>query len=102
MQINTIDEVVAKRIYKIGTGEAALEVTVLLGKPVQFPDSSDFFAPYQIKGPGNEKIRCVGGIDSFQSLQLAMQMIGYDLAALNAKLDEKLVWEGDENGALGF
>ena len=60
MGIQNIDDIVAKRVYKIGRGEDTSAVTVLLGKPEQFPDSTDFFAPYQIKGIGSEKIRYSG------------------------------------------
>jgi hypothetical protein len=39
---------------------------------------------------------------SFQALELALKMIGADLAFLNRKLDGQLRWESDANGDLGF
>ena len=37
---------------------------------------SKWYCPWQIVGLGAEQVRAAYGIDAFQSLQLAMQMIG--------------------------
>jgi hypothetical protein len=97
-----LGEIIAERIFKIRLNERTEEVMVLLGKPVRFSDSDDYLAPFQIKGIGNEKVRYSGGIDSFQSIQLAMRMISYELDALSQTLGAKFSWEGDEEGSLGF
>ncbi len=72
MKPDSIGELIASRTLTIqGDGNATSEVTVRLGKPQQWPDHDDYFCPYQIKGAGNEKIRCISGVDSFQALHLA-------------------------------
>jgi hypothetical protein len=75
----------------IGTRELRLErndgtkerILIKLGKPRAFPDSSDWYVPFQITGIGSETVLCAGGIDVFQALQQAMPIIGAQIAALN-------------------
>lgn len=100
MDLYGLGEIVATRKLAIGLREGAIEV--LIGRPSPFPDSEDFFVPYQIIGIGDESIRYAGGIDSVQCIQLAMAKIGYELEAINESLGRTLRWEGDETGNLGF
>lgn len=100
MIINEIGEIIAER--RFSSDAQTGEITVLIGKPSQFPDSTDYFTPFQIIGIGSEKIKYGAGVDGVQALQLTIKMVGYELKALNESLDQKLYWEGDENGALGF
>jgi hypothetical protein len=59
--------------------------------------------PHQILGVGDERVRSATGVDAFQALQLAMEMIGSELYfSLNRKFDGKLRWEGGKAGDLGF
>jgi len=59
--------------------------------------------PYQILGIGDERVRCAGGVDAVQALQLAMEMIGSELYfKLNRQHDGKLRWEAGKEGDLGF
>jgi len=76
------------------------EVTVQLGKPEPFPDSSGFFCPIQIVGVGDGKVRYAGGIDGIQSLQLALKMAGAFLETLPVEIRAQLRWNG--NNDLGF
>jgi hypothetical protein len=96
-------EVIATRELSIvredGTSQS---VKIMLGKPSQFPDLSDFYAPFQIIGIGSERVLYAAGVDGFQALQLVMIMIGATLAALNESLGGSLKWDGKEGGALGF
>jgi hypothetical protein len=102
VKIEELGDVIANRRYTVSNIESPHEIVVAIGRPRMFPDSTDFFTPYQIRGIGDEKIRYAGGIDAVQSLQLSMTMIGADLYAHSELLKEKLIWEGDENGDLGF
>ena len=77
-------------------------VLVKLGKAQQFPDSADYYAPFQITGLGSETILCAGGIDAVQAIQEAMLVIGAELLALSERSHGSLKWEGDEEGRLGF
>jgi hypothetical protein len=42
------------------------------------------------------------GVDAFQALELALKMIGADLAFSNRRLDGQLRREYDADGDLGF
>ncbi|HKZ81150.1 MAG TPA: hypothetical protein VJ124_22960 [Pyrinomonadaceae bacterium] len=103
MKLDSVGIVIAVREFSLrDEGGKVTPVSVILGMPQQFPDSSDYYAPYQITGVGSEKIRYAGGIDAFQALQGAMTLIGADLFALNEKCNHCLAWIGDELGDLGF
>lgn len=98
-----IGETIATReLYLVENDGTRRVVLLRLGKPRTFPDSSDYYAPFQITGIGSEKVFCAGGIDAFQALQGVMPIISAQLAALNAACGGGLRWEGDEMGALGF
>ena len=77
-------------------------ITVKLGKPVEFPEGSGYYAPFQITGTGSEKIKYAGGVDAIQALQLAMKMIGATLSALRDQQDVELSWEAGDHDDLGF
>src|SRR5687767_13547452 len=101
MELSDVGEVIAERRLTL-EGDPASEVCVRIGKPVNFPDSTDYLAAYQITGIGSEKVKYAAGIDALQSLQLVLRMIGYDLKILNNSVNHGLRWEGDEHGFLGF
>lgn len=103
MKLTSVGEVVAERklVLRVDTGPDC-EVFVLLGKPQPFPDSTDYYCPYQIKGIGEEKIKYLGGVDAFQAIGFALQALGAELQVLNQKAYGKLCWDGDEKGSLGF
>jgi hypothetical protein len=82
-------------------GDAApSKIEVTMGK--SFADGSTFFCPYQIRGPGRNKVMAIGGVDAFQAMQLALATIGVELAVINRDSGGKLSWEGDESGKLDF
>jgi hypothetical protein len=103
MKLDSVGELIASRTLTIQQdGSATAEVTVLLGKPQQWPEHDDYFCPYQIKGAGDDKIRYTGGVDSFQALHLALSTLRVELEVLNKDLAGRLRWECDDSGALGF
>ena len=52
-------------------------VTIRVGQPFTPPDHpEESWCPYQIEGLGDDKVRRTIGIDHFQSIWLAMQLIG--------------------------
>jgi hypothetical protein len=104
MKLDSIGELIASRTLTIEADGNAIseEVTVLLGKPQQWPDHDDYFCPYQIKGAGDEKLRYMGGVDSFQALHLALSTLRVELEVLNKHLAGRLRWKCDDSGALGF
>jgi hypothetical protein len=98
-----IGETIATRELYLTEDDGTKRVIVIrLGKPRTFPDSSDYYAPFQVTGIGSERVFCAGGIDAFQALQAVMPIISAQLSALNAACEGRLRWEGDEMGALGF
>ena len=101
--IYEIGETIATRELYLTEDDGTRRVVMIrLGKPRRFPDSSDYYVPFQITGIGSERVFCAGGIDAFQALQGLMPVIGAQLSALNASCGGRLRWEGDETGALGF
>lgn len=102
MTLNDVGHVIASRVFRAVHENESIEIQVIIGQPTKFPDSQDFYTPYQIVGVGTERVGYAAGIDSVQSLQLVMKMISYDLQFINEKSVITLLWEGDENGDLGF
>ena len=101
MKIKDLGDVIAERRFKFES-KLTSEIIVAIGKPMPFPDSDDYYVPYQIKGIGDEHIKFAGGIDAVQCLKLVMKIIGSELWVINEPLTEKIIWDGDENGSLGF
>lgn len=99
MKIDSVGMIIANREIVLADGK---EVIVTIGKPEKFPDSEDYYCPYQIIGIGNEKVRYASGIDSIQALFLALKMIGADLYTSNEAKAGVLSWKGGEKGDLGF
>ena len=97
---NSIEDIIATREFKRVSDTSS--ILLIIGKPKQFADSDDFYTPYQILGIGGERVRRVGGVDAVQSLQLALNMIGHDLKVLNEKREKQLIWDGSQDGDLGF
>ncbi|ASV09867.1 DUF6968 family protein [Leptospira interrogans] len=73
------------------------KIIVKIGKPkyLQKPDDC-WYCPIQITGIGSQKIRAVYGVDSMQSLQLAIKMIIIDLSHFQKTQLGKLTWLGQE------
>jgi len=101
MNLNNIGEIIALRKLYL-TGEKDKTIAVSIGKPQQFPDSQDYYCPFQITGIGSEKIKYAGGVDAIQAIQLAFDMIGVDLYVLNKENNGRIRWEADRKGSLGF
>ena len=101
MDLSTVGEVIATRSLNLAD-EKDRVVVVLIGRPRQFPDSTDYYCPFQITGIGSERVKYAGGVDPVQALQLALLKAGADLYALDRKTGGRLRWDGGEPGDLGF
>ena len=98
-----LGEIIAIReLSLIDESGVGRRVEVRIGKPTQFPDSTDYYAPFQITGIGSEKVLCAGGVDALQALQGVMVVVGAQLQALNSQHGGRLRWEGDSTGGFGF
>jgi hypothetical protein len=103
LTLDNLGEVIATRTLLVHHDQGApSEVVILLGKPQQLPDHTDYYCPYQIKGIGAERVKYACGIDTFQALLLALSTLGVELEVLNKDLGGKLRWECGERGGLGF
>jgi hypothetical protein len=93
-----VGEVIASttlQLQKSGTQD--VEIRVSIGKPQPFhPErgGDDCLCPYRIEGGGFESFSRVGGVDSFQALELALQMIASDLQRFQKTSGGKLTWYG--------
>jgi hypothetical protein len=96
------DIIAIRRLYLTEDNGARKVVLINLRKPREFPDSSDYYVPFQITGIGSETVFCAGGIDAFQAVQQVMPIIGAQLSLLNESCGGRLVWEGNKEGDLGF
>lgn len=101
MNIDNIGDVIAVRKFNLQKDKKK-EIYVVIGKPQQFSDSTDYYCPFQIKGIGSEKIKFAGGVDAVQAIQLVIKMIGIDLHVLNQTLGGTLRWDASDNDDLGF
>ncbi|HXX19849.1 MAG TPA: hypothetical protein VEJ46_10630 [Candidatus Acidoferrum sp.] len=103
MKLESVGDVIATRELDVisDRGEAQ-KVQVMMGRPRQLPDHTDYYCPYEIKGGGFRKVMYACGVDAFQALQLAMGTIGVELDVLNKQFGGKLRWECDAAGGLGF
>ena len=99
MNLTSVGIVIATREFRLSAGKT---VTVLIGKPEKFPDSDDYYCPYQILGLGNERIRRAGGSDSMQALELTLKKIGADLYTSKEFQSGELTWPGGKAGDLGL
>lgn len=100
MKIEKVGVVFATReLFVVGRDQ---KITVKIGKPVPFPDGSNYYCPYQIVGLGKEKIHFGAGIDAVQALLLALHNIGAELYTSKEARARTLGWEGGGIGDLGF
>jgi hypothetical protein len=100
MKLKSLEAIIAVRELDL---EGGGHVTVLIGKPEKFPDSEDYYCPYQIVGIKRSSIRYAGGVDAVQALDLALKMIGADLYTADEAKSGALSWRGGSGeGDLGF
>jgi microcompartment protein CcmK/EutM len=88
MDLENVGTVVATRRLSIVGDDKQIVVNV--GMPQQFPNSSDYFVPFQVVGAGSERILCAAGVDSIQAIQQVMLVIGAKLQALNEQYGGRL------------
>lgn len=93
-EIEDVGEIIAERELEVSDGRT---VRVRIGKPQPFPEGHSFYCPFQIAGLGKEIIIRAGGVDTFQALILALQMIGATLYTSDEARAGKLTWLGKRN-----
>jgi len=90
-------EVVASRKLQLISDAGENEVEICVGKPLPFPDGTGFYCPIWIRGLGEEKVQRIGGTDSLQALQLALNVLHARLMTLDPELLSSLRWNGGKH-----
>ena len=103
MTPDRLEKVIATREFSFpDENGSAASASVLIGKPLRSPDSSDYQCHFLIKGLGDETIQIARGLDALQALQSALILAGASLNHLNEKAGRRLRWAGGMRGDLGF
>jgi len=92
-----LNRVIAEREYRLmSRGGKRQRVNLKLGKPRPFPEGGSHHCVYQIEGlEEGTRIGRVGGADSLQALQLAMQLGHIEMVNTPAYQEGRLTWAGD-------
>ena len=98
MKLDDIGVVIASRKLDL----KGKTVTIRIGKPVVYPDGSDYYCPYEITGLGKTMIGYAGGIDSVQALLLSLKKIGAILYSSREAQSGQLAWSFGIDGDFGF
>ena len=91
MKLNDVGIVIASREFSTSNGES---MTVVIGKPEKFPDSEDYYCPWQYLGKRSSVVKRAGGVDSAQALIGALKCIGAELNASPEGMSGELTWVG--------
>ena len=103
MDFDSIGEIIAsRRFHFVDETDKHRAVSVFVGKPEQSNGSPDYLCPFQVIGIGSQATQLARGHDSIQALQAAFILISARLNNLNNELGGKLVWDGADQGGLGF
>jgi hypothetical protein len=97
MKLTDVGTVIATRELSLPAGKT---MTVVVGKPEKFPETDDYYCPYQLLRFGSRRVRYAVGSDAVQALDLALKMIGADLYTSEEAQAGELSWLGGKN--LGF
>jgi hypothetical protein len=92
-----LNRVIAEREFRlVSRGGKRQRVNLKLGKPRRIREASTFHCVYQIEGlEEGTRIGRIGGADSLQALQLAMQMAHIEMVHTSAYQEGRLTWAGD-------
>jgi hypothetical protein len=97
MKLTTIGTVIAERTLDLSPRG---NVIVRIGKPRKTRGFNDYFCPFEIRGLSQHWLSYIVGLDSMQSLELALKHIGALLYMSDEAKAGRLGWVGDND--LGF
>lgn len=83
---------------RVLTGSRGEEVIVRVYGPKPSSEAVDYECVYVISGPGVDIRRPIKGLDAIQAIQLALLVIGADLAAIERRSGGAMTWRGGEHG----
>jgi hypothetical protein len=92
-----LSRVIAEREYRLVSQSGKRQrVNLKLGKPRPVRETGSFYCVYQLEGlEEGTRIGRIGGADSLQALQLAMQMAHIEMINTAAYQEGRLTWDGD-------
>jgi hypothetical protein len=92
-----LSRVIAEREYRLMSRSGKRQrVNLKLGKPRPVRETNSFYCVYQIEGlEEGTRIGRIGGSDTLQALQLAMQMAHIEMINTAAYQEGRLTWSGD-------
>jgi uncharacterized protein DUF6968 len=96
-----LGEVIAMR-YLYLVDDPTHAVVVQIGRPEPLPDGRNHSCAFRVLGLGSGAVQHVGGVDSLQALQLAIDVLTAYLHYLNASVSGRLRWKDDDTGDLGL
>ena len=99
MNQSSVPEEIVRRENRLTNGGAA---TLIVYRPTNFPDCSDFECKYEIRGLGNPVHRMAGGVDEIQSVLLALEMAAAALIASPEYRARQLYWLDPSDPDLGL
>ena len=91
MTRNAQTDIIATRTFFLADGGA---VTLVIGRPENFPGGEDFRSSFQIIGIGDEKLRYALGADSMQALVIALKIAATYLKQSDEYRAGRLTWGG--------
>jgi hypothetical protein len=103
MNVRIIGEIIAtRRLYYFDENHQRKAISVVVGKPQPSSDSPEFQCQFQLIGIGSQQTKTARGHDSIQALQSALILVAANLNELNVQLGRRLIWDGGDEGDLGF
>lgn len=103
MECEGVGEIVASRqLYYFDETDRKGTVSIFVGKPQSARDTEGCRCLFQLIGIGSQEPQAAHGHDSLEALRSAIILAGASINHLNDKLGRKLIWEGSDNGELGF
>jgi hypothetical protein len=88
--------IIATRILKLRSGNAAREVPIRIFAPVQ--EETDWSCRFELDWPDGTLIRAAIGIDAIHALILALRMIGTQLYTSDHHATGALAWDAQGQG----
>jgi len=99
-RLEEVGEVIATRQLTLDENK---KVTIVIGKPQQFPEPVGWICPYQKTGIGLDRVKNAYGGDSIHAIILALSMVGAELYCSAEYEAGRLSWDGATvKGDLGF
>jgi len=103
MKIQSIDDVVAKRKYTLATPTGSSEIDLTIGKPFPSPevqDGTEYICPFSISHDKSTRFQFAAGIDSLQSLLLALSAVKAEVGRMAKGYHASLNWFAGEPGEI--